>query len=120
MVDYRKKDFWDVFTDIDLVFDTMGGDVQTNSFKVLKENGRLISIVSAPDENLAKEKGILAKSIWLQPNGEQLSKLGEYLATSKLRSVIGATFPLNREGIYKAHELSETHHAVGKIVIQGE
>ncbi|MBC1399878.1 NADP-dependent oxidoreductase [Listeria fleischmannii] len=120
VVDYRKKDFWDVFTDIDLVFDTMGGDVQTNSFKVLKENGRLISIVSAPDENLAKEKGILAKSIWLQPNGEQLSKLGEYLATSKLRSVIGATFPLNREGVYKAHELSETHHAVGKIVIQGE
>ncbi|MBU5585297.1 hypothetical protein KQJ29_38250, partial [Enterococcus sp. S181_ASV_20] len=58
----------------DLVFDTMGGDVQRDSFKVLNENGRLISIVSQPDEELAKNVAV-AESIWLQPDGKQLQEI---------------------------------------------
>ena len=119
VIDYHTTDFSEVLEDIDLVFDTMGGDVQRDSFKVLNENGRLISIVSQPDEELAKNVAV-AESIWLQPDGKQLQKIADLMTEGKVKSVVGHTYPLTPEGVKKAHELSETHHAKGKIVLVNE
>lgn len=119
-IDYHTTDFEEVLTDIDLVFDTMGGEIQKKSFSVLKEHGRLISVLSIEDETLAATKQIEAKAIWLRTNGEQLSELAKLMADGKLVSVIGETFPLTRQGVYDAHALSETHHAVGKIVLDNQ
>lgn len=106
------------FSDIDLVFDTMGGQVQKDSYRILKpKTGRLISIVGIADEKLVQEKGIVAESIWLQPNGKQLQAIGDLMSAGKVKSIVGEVFPFSRQGIYDAHALSETHHAVGKIVI---
>ena len=120
VIDYHTTDFEEVLTDIDLVFDTMGGEIQKKSFSVLKEHGRLISVLSIEDETLAATKQIEAKAIWLRTNGEQLSELAKLMADGKLVSVIGETFPLTRQGVYDAHALSETHHAVGKIVLDNQ
>lgn len=120
VIDYHTTDFEEVLTDIDLVFDTMGGEIQKKSFSVLKEHGRLISVLSIEDETLAATKQIEAKAIWLLTNGEQLSELAKLMADGKLVSVIGETFPLTRQGVYDAHALSETHHAVGKIVLDNQ
>lgn len=120
VIDYHTTDFEEVLTDIDLVFDTMGGEIQKKSFSVLKEHGRLISVLSIEDETLAETKQIEAKAIWLRTNGEQLSELAKLMADGKLVSVIGETFPLTRQGVYDAHALSETHHAVGKIVLDNQ
>lgn len=119
VIDYHTTDFSEVLEDVDLVFDTMGGDVQRDSFKVLNENGRLISIVSQPDDELAKNVAV-AESIWLQPNGKQLQAIADLMADGKVKSVIGHTYPLTAEGVKEAHELSETHHAKGKIVLVNE
>lgn len=120
VIDYHTTDFEEVLSDIDLVFDTMGGEIQKKSFSVLKEHGRLISVLSIEDETLAATKQIEAKAIWLRTNGEQLSELANLMADGKLVSVIGETFPLTRQGVYDAHALSETHHAVGKIVLDNQ
>lgn len=120
VIDYHTTDFEEALTDIDLVFDTMGGEIQKKSFSVLKEHGRLISVLSIEDETLAATKQIEAKAIWLRTNGEQLSELAKLMADGKLVSVIGETFPLTRQGVYDAHALSETHHAVGKIVLDNQ
>lgn len=118
VIDYRNTKFEEVLSDIDVVFDTMGGDVQRNSFKVIKKHtGRIISIVSNFDEELVKEYNVTAKNIWLDPNGEQLQEMADLLEQKKIKSVVGATFPFSQQGIYDAHALSESHHAVGKIVI---
>ncbi|MBU5361513.1 NADP-dependent oxidoreductase [Enterococcus raffinosus] len=119
VIDYHTTDFSEVLENVDLVFDTMGGDVQRDSFKVLNENGRLISIVSQPDEELAKNVAV-AESIWLQPDGEQLQVIADLMTDGKVKSVVGHTYPLTAEGVKEAHELSETHHAKGKIVLVNE
>lgn len=119
VIDYHTTDFSEVLENIDLVFDTMGGDVQKASFKVLNEEGRLISIVDQPDEELAKHVAV-AKSIWLQPDGKQLQEIADLMAEGKVKSIIGHTYPLTAEGVKKAHELSATHHAQGKIVLVNE
>ncbi|RCW74969.1 NADP-dependent oxidoreductase [Saliterribacillus persicus] len=121
IIDYRKTDFKEVVQDVDLVLETIGGKTQEDSFEVLKENsGRIISVVGEPNQDKAKEKNVLAKGIWLQPDGKQLSFLASLLEEGKMKSIVGSTYPLTQKGVYDAHELSETHHAVGKIVITAE
>ncbi|WP_228409511.1 NADP-dependent oxidoreductase [Radiobacillus deserti] len=118
VIDYHTTNVKDVLHDIDLVLDTIGGETQNESFAVLKENtGRIISVVGEPNQEKAKEKNVVAKGIWLNPDGKQLSKIGALLEEGKVKSVIASKHPLSRQGIYDAHALSETHHAAGKIVI---
>lgn len=118
VIDYREQDFTEVVHDIDLVVDTMGGATQLASIQVLKEGGRLISILAIEDPAALSAKKIHGEAIWLQPNGRQLKELAAMLAAGKLRSVIAGKFPLTVEGVAEAHELSESHHAVGKIVLE--
>jgi len=119
VIDYKKENFEDILKDVDLVFDTIGGEVAENSYKVLKQKtGRLITIVGEPNHDTAKSHNVSAKGIWLQPDGEQLQRMADLMENKKIKSIVGATFPFSKQGIYDAHALSETHHAVGKIVIK--
>lgn len=118
VIDYKTQDFESILHQFDFVLDSLGGEVQEKSFTVLKEGGRLASIVSKPDQQKALQKNIKSDLVWLIPNGEQLKKLAELLQDEKLKVIIGHTFPLSAEGIKEAHALSETHHAKGKIVIK--
>lgn len=118
VIDYNTENFSDILDGVDLVLDTMGGKVQNESFKVLKpKTGRMISIVGLADEEVRDQYDVEFENIWLETNGEELKKIADLMAEKKVKSIIGATFPLTEKGIYAAHELSETHHALGKIVI---
>ncbi|TGA98007.1 NADP-dependent oxidoreductase [Sporolactobacillus shoreae] len=118
VIDYHATPFEKVLTDLDVVFDTMGGEVQRQSFKVLKkETGRLVSVVGAPDPELATTYQVSAKAIWLKENGRQLKEIADLLASGKVKAIVGAEFPFSEQGIKDAHALSETHHARGKIVV---
>lgn len=120
-IDYRKEEFSELLNSVDMVFDTIGGEVLKDSFKVVKPHtGRIVSIVAEAEEEWIEKADVTFNNIWLTPNGEQLKELADLMEQGNLRSVIGSTFPLSEKGIYKAHELSETHHAVGKIVIKSE
>ncbi|MBT2658076.1 NADP-dependent oxidoreductase [Bacillus sp. ISL-18] len=118
VIDYKKENFESVLTDFDFVLDSLGGEIQEKSFSILKEGGKLASIVSEPNQQKAKEKGIKAGIVWLVPNGEQLAQIGALVEHEKVKVIIGHKYPLTEAGIREAHALSETHHAKGKIVIQ--
>lgn len=120
VIDYHDENFAKVFSDMDLVLDTMGGTVQEDSVQSLKSNGRLISVLAISNPDLMTAKNIAAKAIWLEPNGEELTKLAKMMQAGQLKSIIGAKFPLTAAGVKSAHELSATHHAVGKIVLINE
>ena len=49
VIDYRTEDFSTRIRDLDVVFDTLGGETQTKSFGVLRKGGVLVSIVDPPD-----------------------------------------------------------------------
>lgn len=117
-INYKEEDFSEVISDFDIVLDTIGGEVQKKSFKVLREGGRLPSIVQPPDEKLAEEHGVKAGFEWLESSGEKLSSLAKMMEEGELTSVIGHQFDFTEKGLKDAHDLSETHHAKGKIVIK--
>ena len=47
VIDYHKEDFTKVAGPCDVVFDTVGGEVQVRSYDVLKPGGRLVWIAAA-------------------------------------------------------------------------
>jgi NADPH:quinone reductase-like Zn-dependent oxidoreductase len=118
VINYTEQEFNDILNHFDLVVDSIGGEVQSKSYQVLKEKGKLVSIVQPPSEEEAKGYNVQAGFLWLEPNGKQLQKLADLYVSGKLKPVIGETFKLSEKGLQDAHALSETHHARGKIVIK--
>ncbi len=117
-INYQKEDFSETLKDYDLVLDTMGGEVQSKSYKVLKRGGKLVSIAQSPNEDEAKRYGVKAEFLWLKATGEQLMVLADLYESGQLKPLLGEIFAFTEEGLRSAHALSETHHAKGKIVIR--
>ncbi|TLS37577.1 NADP-dependent oxidoreductase [Pseudalkalibacillus caeni] len=117
VINYKEQDFEKELSDFDIVLDSLGGEIQQKSYNVLKKGGRLVSIVAPPDEEEAKEHGIKAGFLWLEPNGSQLQEIADLMEKRAVKPNVGHTFKFSESGLQQAHELSESHHAKGKIVI---
>ena len=117
-INYETTDFVEQAQDLDLVVDTMGGEILEKSLDTVKSGGRLVSIAGKPNKEKAEAKNITVKSLWLDPNGKQLAELGELMERGEVKAYIGHKFPFTAKGLREAHDLSETHHAKGKIVIE--
>jgi NADPH:quinone reductase-like Zn-dependent oxidoreductase len=115
VIDYRAQPFEEVVNEVDVVFDTIGGEVQNSSWSVLKSGGILVSIISQPPEERAKTLGVRSAFVFIEPNADILTQLSELVDSGSLRPIVGAEFAL--EDIAKAHALSQTGRAVGKIVL---
>ena len=116
-IDYTQQRFEDVARNIDIVLDTMGGETQERSWSVLKKGGNLVSLVQPPSEEKAKELGVRAALICAaQPNGAQLAEIAKIIDSGKLTPVIDRILPLSEAR--RAHELSQSGHTHGKIVLR--
>ena len=116
VIDYRTTRFEDVVKDVDLVFDTIGGETQARSWSVLKPGGRLVSIIDTPKEEDAKKQDATGYFVFVQPNAEQLGKLYDLIEQGKVKPLIDTVLPLSEAR--KAHELSEAGRTRGKIVLE--
>ncbi|XZG71370.1 NADP-dependent oxidoreductase [Chitinibacteraceae bacterium HSL-7] len=115
VIDYTRDDFGERLSGLDLVFDTMGGEVAKRSFAVLREGGRMVSICEPPNEALAAEHGIKPLFCFVQPNAEQLGRLGELVDAGKLHVEVEAVLPLSE--VAQAHARSQSGRTRGKIVL---
>ena len=114
-VDYKTERFEDTAKDVDVVFDTVGGETQERSFAVLKKGGTLVSLVSPPSEEMAKAAGVKAGMMGVQPNGKRLAEVAHMFEEGQLMTLVENTFPL--EDVIKAFELSTKGGTRGKIVL---
>ena len=118
-IDYKKEDFSAKEGIYDVVLDTQGGDVQQKSFKVLKEGGRLVSLISEPDEDLAKSKNITATYLNNnKPSVEQMKEIGRLISEGVIKPPHIEVFPFTLEGVRQAHQLGEAGGIKGKMVVQ--
>lgn len=115
VIDYRTTRFSDVLEPVDAVFDTLGGQVQEDSWQVLRPGGIQVSIISPPDAGKAAARGLRQGFVFIGPNAPVLTRLAALVDSGRLRPVIGAEFALR--DIAAAHALSESGRAVGKIVL---
>jgi NADPH:quinone reductase-like Zn-dependent oxidoreductase len=115
VIDYKKQKVEDVLKNIDLVFDTIGGDAQVKLLEVLKPGGILVSTVGLKDEEAIKAKGIQGIKYMALSVPADLEQLASLADEGKLKPVIQQVLPLT--DIRKAHEIIEKGHVRGKIVI---
>jgi NADPH:quinone reductase-like Zn-dependent oxidoreductase len=116
VVDYQAVRFEEAVHDVDVVFDTLGGDTQTRSWQVLRKGGILVSIVSPPSQELADAHGVRQAYFFMQPRLELLLELAKLVDSGRLRCVVEAVLPLSEAR--RAHELSQAGHVRGKIVLE--
>jgi NADPH:quinone reductase-like Zn-dependent oxidoreductase len=115
VIDYHAQDFSTVARDMDVVFDTIGGDVQEKSWGVLKPRGMLVSITDRPSEDRARAEGKRAAHVFIGPNAAILKDLAGMVDLGQIRPLIAAEFGLDNTA--KAQDFSETGRATGKVVI---
>lgn len=116
VIDYTVTPFEDEVADVDLVLDTMSGEVQDRSWKVLRKGGILVSALGPPDAEKAKEHGARGVPVFVQPDSAQLAEIARLIDDGAVRTNVTEVLPLEETG--RAHELSETHHVRGKIVLK--
>jgi NADPH:quinone reductase-like Zn-dependent oxidoreductase len=115
-IDYTKQRFEDMARDVDLVLDLIGGETQERSWSVLKKGGVLLSLVQPPSVEKAKALGVRAAFVAGHPSGAQLAEIVNIIDSGKLAPVINRILPLSEAR--RAHELSQSGHTHGKIVLR--
>ncbi|MEU4161016.1 NADP-dependent oxidoreductase [Actinoplanes sp. NPDC026670] len=118
VVDYTAVDFTEAVEPVDVVIDPIGGDDGPRCLRVLKPGGVMVSLNSPAEQRLvaeAEQLGVRAGFLLVEPDRAGLLALADLVRAGRLRVLVEASLPLAEAA--KAHELSETGRATGKIVL---
>jgi NADPH:quinone reductase-like Zn-dependent oxidoreductase len=117
VIDFNAQRFEEQTRDADAVIDLVGADTQTRSFQVLRRGGKLISAVSAPDQQLAQRHGVEAAFFLVDVSTEQLTRIGGLFDRGELKARVGVVLPLAQAR--EAHLMLENlrPRPKGKIVL---
>jgi NADPH:quinone reductase-like Zn-dependent oxidoreductase len=118
LVDYRTTDFTEAVAGVDVVLDSLAGDVRTRSLDVLREGGTLVSILPRDldaDARKAAELGVRVEGMLVEADHAGMRAIAHLAELGRLRAHIDATFPLADAA--KAHAHGETDRTTGKIVL---
>jgi len=138
-INYQDEDFEKRVNNLDVVFDTLGGDSLDRSFAITRPNGWVVSIAGSPDYRNAEEMGLdMLRSlllrvvglrvnsrarragvnyrfIFMKPLGEELAQIAALISEGVIRPVVDRIFPISE--CQSAIEYSASGRARGKIVI---
>jgi NADPH:quinone reductase-like Zn-dependent oxidoreductase len=114
-VDYQKQAFEEAVHDMDLVFDTVGGDTFQKAFRTLTPGGFLVTSVAFPKDE-AERYGVGVQRVLCKPNAEQLLAVAALADAGKLRVHLATVLSL--ADVKQALDLSATGRTRGKIVLQ--
>ena len=116
VIDYNKQDFTKAVSGVDAVFDTVGGDVATRAFEVLKPGGRAAFIASGPQAPPSPRADVQS----LRPNAKRergkLERIGDLVTKGAVRIPEIKIYPLSQAA--EAHRISEGRHLRGKLVFK--
>jgi NADPH:quinone reductase-like Zn-dependent oxidoreductase len=115
VIDYKKQKFEEATSDMDMVFDLIGGETQDRSWAVLKKGGILVSTLNAPSPEKAAEYGVRGTRFTVTETGAELSEIANLIDGGKVKPKVSRTFSLNDAA--SAHRLIEEGHTDGKIVL---
>lgn len=121
VIDYQQDDFVAavrraVPDGVDVAYDTVGGDVQQRSALAVRKGGVLVSILAFADEAAVRANGVEPRYVFVAPNAGQLKRLAQLIERGKLKVHLAARLPLAEAA--RAHEMIETRHTRGKIVLE--
>src|SRR5262249_52595425 len=111
VIDYRAERFEERVRDVDVVFDTVGGETLERSWGVLEPGGKLVT-VAASGERTTDER-VRAAYFIVEPSRTQLAGIARLIDEGGLRPVVGAVFPLT-----EARQAYQHKPVRGKVVLR--
>jgi NADPH:quinone reductase-like Zn-dependent oxidoreductase len=119
-IDHTREDFREAVRElcpggVDVVLDTLGGEVQARSLEVVRPGGRLVSVISPPDPALAAARHVVPDYVFISPSVRDLDALGALVASGRLRPHVERIYPL--EAAAEAQIASQAGHVHGKLVL---
>jgi NADPH:quinone reductase-like Zn-dependent oxidoreductase len=114
-IDYTQQDVGEAVSGVAVAFDTVGGEVTQSLLPTVREGGILVTIAAAPPTEAARARGVRAELLVTSPSSDQLTQIADLVAVGDVRVELAEVIPLTE--VRRAHELSESGHTRGKIVL---
>ena len=114
-IDYNAAPFETVVRDLDVVIDTVGGDLPERSLRVIRRGGLLVSAAARMAPDFGKDQGVRTPELG-RPGPEKLAQINQLLESKQIRPAVGKVFALSEAK--QAHELSQTGHGRGRIILR--
>jgi NADPH:quinone reductase-like Zn-dependent oxidoreductase len=116
VIDYRSQDFTQAVSGCDCVFDTVGGEVATRSFAVLRPGGRAAFIASGGKAPPSPRPDVTSLRPQVGRDRPHLERLAQLAVAGAIRTPEMRLFPLSEAAA--AHTISEGRHLRGKLVFK--
>jgi NADPH:quinone reductase-like Zn-dependent oxidoreductase len=115
VIDYKRQRFEDGAFDVDMVFDLIDGETRERSWKLLKKGGILVTTLTDPSQDKAREHAVRATRYTVEADGFELAEIASLVTSGKVQPHIQQTYPLG--AAIDALASVEEGHSVGKIVM---
>lgn len=120
VIDHKKQRFDDEASDLDMVFDLIDGETRERSWKLLRKGGILVTTLTDPSQDKAREYGVPATRYTVEADGSELAEIAGLVATGKVKPHVQKphvqkSFPLR--SAVDALASVEDGHPAGKIVV---
>lgn len=117
VIDYTATRFEDVVQDVDVVLETVGGEITDRSWGVIKPGGIMVVVAGMPDPEKAASLGVRTSNVRPpEVTSSILGELGRLAESGAITPPVGSVFALVDAA--EAHATSETGHGRGRIVLQ--
>lgn len=116
VIDYKQQDFTEILSNLDAVFDTVGGDDFVKTYDLLKSGGIAVSMIAPVDEVKAKELGITALTQQTHVKTEALNALTKLVEDGIVKPQVDKTYPLDQ--VAEAFTARESGKVQGKVVLK--
>lgn len=116
VIDYTATPFEDAVSDVDVVLDSIGGDVFDRSLEVLRPAGTIVSLREREPQERAGGRNVRGMYVLVRPEGTQLGELVQLADAGHVSVVVQDELPMGE--VAKAHEMSQGGHTRGKLVLK--
>lgn len=116
VIDYNEEDFTAILSELDVVFDLIGGEVHQRSYSVLKPGGRLVHIAPPPPDAEPPRDDVELLRPRVGRDRAHLERINELFASGAVGAPEIETLALAEAG--RAHEMIGTGHQRGKLVLE--
>lgn len=116
VINNAQQRFEEVESELDVVIDLVGGELQRRSCDALRRGGVLASTVGIEDASAAARRGVRAIAFVMRRNAADLATLARLAAAGELRVRIAQVLPFPQAR--QAQDLSQHGDAHGKVLLR--